>query len=320
MRRSTRMGIVLAVAVVWTAIVPSAPLGADRRIPPSPVSELSVTFTDTSRPAGALAGSRSLPTLVFYSTLDRGVYARNPLIVFVHGFGGNGAVYTSLLRQVAARGYVVAAPTFPLTSLGTPGGPVLTDYVNQPADVSFVITKMLELNADPASPLFRRIDPRNIGVSGHSLGAVTTLGFANTCCDDTRVDALAAIAGIRLPYPGGSYYSADPDPILLVHGDRDGTVPFGGSVDVLRTAPPPVFLVTLLGAGHIPFRLGITPPGPPPPSETVTVDVLVAFFDVYLHNGPHTLRTIRAAADEPGVATLEESLRAPRPPRAVFAP
>jgi len=56
------------------------------------------------------------------------------------------ADYAPLLRAIASAGYVVAAPIFPLTNTHALGGPNEADLVNQPRDVSFVITKLLALN------------------------------------------------------------------------------------------------------------------------------------------------------------------------------
>ena len=53
--------------------------------------------------------------------------------------------YRSALDLWASRGYVVVAPTFPLSSGTAPGGPGLADYREQPADVSFVISRVLRL-------------------------------------------------------------------------------------------------------------------------------------------------------------------------------
>jgi len=297
-----RLRLIFAALLVSVAALAPSPAEARRA---TNVDELSFTFVDTSRPAGPVSDARTLPTLVLVPEGKKDY----PLVVFAHGFTANGPIYTNLMRQVAAEGYVVALPTFPLSSFGAPGGPQLGDYVNQPADVSFVITELLELDANAGSPLSGRIEEDQIGVAGHSLGAITTLGFANSCCTDARVDAIASISGLRLPFPGGTYFPPGTPPLLLVHGDADATVPYSGSTSTYAAAPPPKFLVTLLGAGHVPFRLGTDPQQPPPPWEDVTVDALVAFFDRYLENGPRGLGHLRDAADEPGVATVEASPR-----------
>jgi predicted dienelactone hydrolase len=66
-----------------------------------------------------------------------------PLIVFGHGFAVTPATYFRLLRAWAQAGYVVAAPLFPLENANAPGGPDESDLVNQPRDMSVVISGML---------------------------------------------------------------------------------------------------------------------------------------------------------------------------------
>ena len=72
--------------------------------------------------------------------------ARSP-VVFAHGFAVTPAIYSSLLQSWARAGFVVAAPLFPLSSAGAPGGPDENDVLNQPADMSFVITSLLAESA-----------------------------------------------------------------------------------------------------------------------------------------------------------------------------
>src|SRR5207253_210206 len=84
---------------------------------------------------------------------------RHPLIVFAHGFALTPATYHHLLDAWAQAGYVVAAPVFPLTTANAPGGPDEADIVNQPRDMSFVITKLLAENARARGVLADRIDP-----------------------------------------------------------------------------------------------------------------------------------------------------------------
>ena len=109
--------------------------------------------------------------------------------------------YRSALDLWVRRGYVVVAPTFPLSSGTAPGGPSLADYREQPPDVSFVISRVLRLARREG--LGKTIDRRSIGVAGHSLGAVTSLALvANGCCRDRRVDAAVAWAPIRLAFAG----------------------------------------------------------------------------------------------------------------------
>src|SRR5215469_452782 len=72
-----------------------------------------------------------------------------PLVVFGHGFATTPFRYRRLLQAWAAAGYLVAAPVFPLGNAHAPGGPDENDIVNQPRDMSFVITQLLAASASP---------------------------------------------------------------------------------------------------------------------------------------------------------------------------
>lgn len=101
-----------------------------------------------------------------------------PLVVFGHGFARTPGLYSRLLASWARAGYVVAAPAFPLSNQAAPGGPNEEDLTNQPADMSFIITSLLNESASPASPLHGLINPSQIALSGHSDGGDTALAAA----------------------------------------------------------------------------------------------------------------------------------------------
>lgn len=294
-----RLGLLLALVAVATCLI-AVTQAAARTFP---VKETTAAFVDSSRPTqpnGTFPGSptRALPTLILYP--ERNAHDRHhyPLIVFSHGFTATGPAYEPLLRKWAAEGYVIAAPTFPLSNGGAPGGPDLFDYVNQPGDVSLVITQMLALDHNRSSPLFGNIDTQYVGVAGHSLGAITTLGVAyNSCCRDPRIDAAVPISGIELPFPNGSFFTGPAVPLLLVHGTSDGTVPYQASVNAYADARPPKFFLTLTGAPHTPF-FGVWEPA---------IDTtVIAFFDAYLRH--HSVRRIVRAGNVEGVSTLQNAL------------
>ena len=200
-----------------------------------------------------------------------------------------------------AQGYVVAAPTFPLSNGAAPGGPKLTDYVNQPADVSFVIGRVLRLaRTDPS--LRRAVDRHDVGIAGHSLGAITTLGLAlNSCCHDRRVEAAVAFSGLAAPVPGrhaptraGSRRSCSST------ATRTAPCPTAGSTSIYAQAPAPKALLTLLGAPHTPFF---------PPWLDPTVRSVTDFLDGYLKHDRRALRRLGRDGNVPGVATLQQDLR-----------
>ena len=326
--RERRRGALVAALVVGTMAAACTATGVNQAsLVPSPTTEQAKkqnfgpyavgvrteSFVDASRPTDPNRGqpgrpSRTLQTMVLYPAQgdpsDRDVPeappAREggpyPLIEFSHGFTANGPSYTSLLRQLAAAGYVVAAPTFPLSSRGAPGGPSGADYTNQPADVSFVISEMLRLNGDAASLLRGMVDPDKVAVAGHSLGAMTTLGVAfNSCCTDARIKAVVPISGIEAAFPGGTYVYRSGAPLLLIHGDADATVPYRGSENAYRAASAPKFLLTIV---HGPHNLFFGAAG------SVIVKVMLDFFDHYLKGRSGSLEAITQEGNVAGTTVL----------------
>src|SRR5262249_50333642 len=136
-----------------------------------------------------------------------------PLVVFGHGYALTPAPYTPLLRAWASAGYIVAAPVFPLGNANAPGGPTEGDLVNQPRDMSFVISALLPV-------IDTRIDPSRIAVAGHSDGAETALAVAyDPRYRDPRVRAAIILSGSALPGMGA--FPQHAAPLLAVQGTAD---------------------------------------------------------------------------------------------------
>jgi predicted dienelactone hydrolase len=196
------------------------------------------------------------------------------LFVWAHGLDATVDYFDAFLRTIASHGYVVAAPTLPLTHLGASGGTVFDDYVNQPGDVSFVIGKVLADYGPSGTRVLGLVDPTRIGVGGHSLGAITTMGLvSNTCCVDRRVDAAVEIDGSRLPFPAGRVDERGM-PVLFIHGDADREFASSESVAMYGVSRPPKYLVVLHGAPHTPFGI--------PAVYAVILNATVNFLDAYL--------------------------------------
>ncbi len=326
MGRQRIAGVILAAVLLAAggqASASAAPSVAPARavakqLAPFAIGRRSYTFVDTSRPTapnGTYPGAptRTLATMLLYpaegdpggpiSDNAKPIRApgghRFPLIVFSHGFTASGPAYTFLLARFVSEGYVIAAPTFPLSSGGAPGGPKLGDYVSQPADVSFVLSRVLGL-ARGKNGLRQTIDRGDIGVAGHSLGAITTLGVAaNSCCLDPRIDAAAELSGIELPFANGSFFSGKTPPFLFVHGDDDGTVPYVGSVGAYGQAPAPKAFLTLEGGPHVPFFAPWLEP---------LVSTTTDFFDGFLKHDRRALRRMSSDGNVTGVASLQQDL------------
>jgi fermentation-respiration switch protein FrsA (DUF1100 family) len=309
----------LATAALIFCPAPAAASAAHRHDAPYAIGLRSYTFVDSSRPTpanGTYSGapSRTLRTLLVYPA--KGNPARPavnnappaehgkgfPLLIFSHGYGGNSmSRLTELTEPIVREGFVVAAPTFPLTSSSAPGGPTPSDYINQPGDVRFVITQVLAL-ARHNHRLGKTIDRHKIGAFGNSLGATTTLGVAtNSCCLDPRIDAAVSLwgTGTAATFPGGTFFSKPTPPLLLVHGTADQTLPYPLSVNAYAQAPSPKAFLTLEGAPHNPFY---------PPWFGPTLRSVTDFFKGFLDHDSQTIRRLRADGNIAAVSSLQEDL------------
>jgi dienelactone hydrolase len=229
------------------------------------------TFVDTSRPTAeannpAYSPTRSLPTDLYMPTAA-GPF---PLIMFSHGYHGDPSKFSELFSAWARAGYIVAAPQFPLTS--TRGEPydILTDYVNQPGDISFVLSELLK------GPMKAKIDTSRIGAAGLSLGGATTIGLVyNPCCRDTRLRSAAIFDAVRLPF--AKPFEQNTVPVLFAHIDTDIAAPY----EVLRKAyeesASPKWFVT--------FETGVhaeTYENTPSPHDSTATATSIDFFDLTL--------------------------------------
>jgi dienelactone hydrolase len=205
------------------------------------------TYVDTSRRtvpvAGAALPSRTLVTTI-YRPNGKGPF---PLIAFSHGLDGHPEKFTKLFTTWADAGFVIAAPAFPLTNSHAPSPDAnVGDLAEQPADVSFVLDKVLALNNEQGSRLFRAIDERKIGAGGLSLGGLTTYKLVyGDCCRDERFDAAAVLDGIRIDDPVDGHV-----PLLIAHADRDPTIPYPTAKEVFTAASAPVWFMTFQAPLH----------------------------------------------------------------------
>jgi predicted dienelactone hydrolase len=176
-----------------------------------------------------------------------------PLVVFAHGYRVGLAPYRRACLVLARRGFVVAAPTFALSDEAV-SGPLVDerDIVNQPADVSFVITQLLGAHTHEAQPLSGRIDPKQIAVVGHSDGATiaAALGYLPDV-RDPRIRVVVADAPSAFSLAVGAPPVRSGVPLLLVHGDRDTVAPISGSRRLMTQLRAPGWFLQLRGAGHL---------------------------------------------------------------------
>jgi fermentation-respiration switch protein FrsA (DUF1100 family) len=284
------------------------------------------TWVDRSRTTMGHNGapelpSRTLPVIVFYPATGTGSSTRDtkdatpakgpfPLILFSHGVTSQGPEYRLSLRVMASAGYVVVAPTYPLSNRHTPGGAIVTDMPNQAkGDIPFLIDQVLHASQAASGPLHAMVDADRIGLAGHSLGAVTsiTAGY-DPCCAEKRVKAVAEWSGILVPLTKPFHVPsfAAHRPLLIVHGTDDHTVPYASAAGVYSRLGTPKVEVSLPGQGHVPAFVV----GEGSPAAKVVVDATVDFFDAELKGDADGLHRIEAVVDAAGpeVATLKQDL------------
>jgi dienelactone hydrolase len=300
-RRRNRLSRLAASALLPWALVLVSPAAASSTAARGGIGGKIVVrvlhLIDTSRtirlPGGRMI-ARPVTTYLRYPASGAGPW---PLVVFGHGYAATPGIYAHLLRAWARAGYVVAAPLFPLDNAGAPGGPDESDIVNQPRDISFVISQLLAGSASSGSSLHRLVDPSRIAVAGQSDGAETAFAAAyEPPYRDSRIDAAVILSGERLP--GGASGAGPPSvPLLAVQGTADTINPPYLTQALFDPARRPKYLLSLTGVGHL---------GPytnEQPQLGIVERVTTAFLDRYLKNG--SLGAIERAADAPGVATLE---------------
>jgi dienelactone hydrolase len=159
-----------------------------------------------------------------------------------------------LAKRLATRGYVVAAPEFPLTNLTTPGGARFVDLANQPRDVSFVIDQLEAHHGAADSLLFGAIDKKRIALSGTSLGGATTLlATYHPKLRDPRVVAAVSFAGLAAAFTD-KMYAAGSARVLLLHGVIDALLDYqANAVAAHQRAAGRAGLITFATGTHTGF-------------------------------------------------------------------
>jgi len=286
---------------------------------------LQKTYVDRTRKTQANGTAaekpeRTLPTLVLYPARGKPGFETStenakaqpgpwPLVVFSHGVTGKGSDYATTLRVIVSAGYVVIAPNYPLSNRDAKEHPSITDVPEQTRDIAFLIDQLLSADKHAGSPLTGLIDPDRIGIAGHSLGAITSLGAGyNACCADRRISAVAEWAGIFFPLESGGKVApvARNRPLLILHGNQDGTVPYRSGQEVYRLLGPPKYFITLPGAGHIPpYLQGVGVPQ----SKVVTL-ATIDFFDRYLKGDKAGITRLHKVVTDAGKANATEQEQA----------
>jgi dienelactone hydrolase len=283
--------------------------------PPFAVGLRVLTFIDRTRLVdlpGRPAEPRRLVTLIRYPAAgppgpadERGAapvpVGRFPLIVFGHGYAVTPGIYARLLHAWSQAGYIVAAPVFPLENADAPGGPDESDLINEPGDMSFVISRMLDLSRAQTGFLSGRIDPSRIAVAGQSDGGEAALAVTyDAPFRDRRVRAAIILSGARIPQTAPFAFPRPSPPLLATQGTADTINPPAFTDAFFSVAPPPKYELTLFGASHL------GPYTDQQPQLGIVERVTIAFLRHYLGEraGLGATRALSRAGDVPGVSAI----------------
>lgn len=207
---------------------------------------------------------------------------RFPLVVVSHGYDNAAIALSWLTENLASKGYVVAAIHHadpPITDRSKFAGPLL----RRPLDIAFVARNLQRTLAVAGS-----VDPSRTALIGYSMGGYGVLTVGGGELDPASPAARLIPGGLVAPYArggasidvlrvpgikaivaispaGGSLKAwgeeglrAITAPLMLIAGDRDGTVDYASGAraffDLATNSRR--YLLTFRGAGH---RIGLGP-------------------------------------------------------------
>jgi predicted dienelactone hydrolase len=248
-----------------------------------------------------------------------------PVVLFSHGLGGSRAGNVFMGEHWAGRGYVAVFVQHPgsddsvwenvpplerMRAMRQAASP--DNFLLRVQDIPAVLNQLEIWNRDKNNALSGRLNMKEIGMSGHSFGAVTTeavsgenLPFTGTDLTDPRIKAAIALSPSppRAGDPARAFGSVS-IPWMLMTGTEDvapiGDIDAGSRLKVypaLHGAPK--YQVVLFGAEHSAFTDTALPGDREPRNPNhhrVMLALSTAFWDAYLRGDTNAL----AWLDGPG--------------------
>lgn len=224
------------------------------------VGSVDFPLVDDSRPTasnGEFEGldHRPLETTAWFPMIENQQVAPglHPVVIYAHGFSSGKIGGKYMAEYLAAQGYIVIAPDFPLTHMSAPGGSLAQDVINQPADISFLIDKLEVWNKQTSSPFYQRLDMSRLGLVGVSLGGMAAiLTSHHPDYVDQRIKLLVSVAGVSSMFKP-QFYQRRSLPTLLIASPQDALVSYEENALPMAQAIPGALLVSIEGGTHTGF-------------------------------------------------------------------
>jgi dienelactone hydrolase len=214
----------------------------------------------------------SLPEHVIYRPADLGKLGKLKLGLYVFGNGAcsnDGASARLHLLEIASHGYLAIAPgrirNGPGAVASAPEAPPAHEPRGNPAHLPKPPTRAADLmtalewalaqNADARSPLFGRLDPAAVAISGFSCGGLQALQIAADPRVKTVVVMNSGIFKDRTQGINGIDVSKDlldklHTPTLYILGGETDIAYANGMDDFQRIKHVPAYVGNLVGVGH----------------------------------------------------------------------
>lgn len=236
-----------------------------------------------------------------------------PVILFSHGLGGTPAGYAYLGEQWAARGYVAvflqhhgsddgvwknAEPSERFAALK--GAASIANFLDRVRDVPAVLDQLEKWEKEKGHALAGRMNLAEVGMSGHSFGAVTTQAVSGQSLPqsgqrftDARIKAALPMSP-SAPRRGGdpaSAFQAVKIPWLVMTGTKDSS-PIGDAdaasrLVVFPALPASKYELVLNNAEHSAFTERPLPGDQEPRNprhHRAILALSTAFWDAYLRH------------------------------------
>lgn len=191
-----------------------------------------------------------------------------PIVLFLPGIGSE-SLYTSYLEEIASFGYIIVQLDIPFDTTATvlPNNKIIeldpqfsaaikavdrdaiyahrtTAHYSWLSDINFVLGTLKQLNQDPASIFFEKLNLKRIGVMGHSHGGGVAVDF---CAHNQECKACINIDGWTKTT---NTTDSIKKPLLILTSERDDIIPLQ---ELSKNMPVLAQKIAINHAGHNAF-------------------------------------------------------------------